>query len=301
MARHVPERTVVAVRALARDHRRAILVRCADAECRSGRALFPAHDRHRDGASAKPAARGARAMVRTRGDRRTGVPDPGCFGRAPRVDAGQSWRTEFLSFGREHHRKRCRARAPACSTRTRAGVCACGSAAAAARSARRQLLVGTVRGHRAACRGGASRIARRCDIRTPAGRLSVAPASERMSSDDEKTRSGSPLPPPTQEPVASVTAPDSSPAASGAATSPNALGPGFDLREFEIERVIGEGGFSIVYLAIDRQLVRRIAIKEYMPSALALRTRDLTIVSKSERVRETFDAGLRSFVNEAQL
>jgi serine/threonine protein kinase len=122
-----------------------------------------------------------------------------------------------------------------------------------------------------------------------------------MSSDDEKTRSGSPLPPPTQEPVASVTAPDSSPAAGGATTSPNALGPGFDLREFEIERVIGEGGFSIVYLAIDRQLVRRIAIKEYMPSALALRTRDLTIVSKSERVRETFDAGLRSFVNEARL
>jgi len=122
-----------------------------------------------------------------------------------------------------------------------------------------------------------------------------------MSSDDEKTRSGSPLPPPTQEPVASVTAPDSSPAAGGAATSPNALGPGFVLREFEIERVIGEGGFSIVYLAIDRQLVRRIAIKEYMPSALALRTRDLTIVSRSERVRETFEAGLRSFVNEGRL
>jgi serine/threonine protein kinase len=38
-----------------------------------------------------------------------------------------------------------------------------------------------------------------------------------------------------------------------------------------------------------------------MPSALALRTGDLTIVPKSERVRETFEAGLRSFVNEARL
>jgi len=122
-----------------------------------------------------------------------------------------------------------------------------------------------------------------------------------MSSDDEKTRPGTPLPTSTQAPAASVTTPEPSPAASGAATSPNALGPGFDLREFEIERVIGEGGFSIVYLAIDRQLVRRIAIKEYMPSALALRTRDLTIVSRSERVRETFEAGLRSFVNEGRL
>jgi serine/threonine protein kinase len=119
-----------------------------------------------------------------------------------------------------------------------------------------------------------------------------------MNVDDDKTRFGgaSPLPPSVP-----VKTPESPASAGGPATAPNALGPGFDLREFEIERVIGEGGFSIVYLAIDRHLVRRIAIKEYMPSALALRTRDLTIVPKSERVRETFEAGLRSFVNEARL
>jgi serine/threonine protein kinase len=119
-----------------------------------------------------------------------------------------------------------------------------------------------------------------------------------MDNDDDKTRVGSPLSP--RRPAAAP-APASEDAGSPGATAPNALGPGFDLREFEIERVIGEGGFSIVYLAIDRQLVRRIAIKEYMPSALALRTRDLAIVPKSERVRETFEAGLRSFVNEARL
>jgi serine/threonine protein kinase len=120
-----------------------------------------------------------------------------------------------------------------------------------------------------------------------------------MATDDDKTRFGSSLPLPT--PSASLDAPDPTHRDGGAGNAPNALGPGFDLREFEIERVIGEGGFSIVYLAIDRQLVRRIAIKEYMPSALAVRTHDLAIVPKSERLRETFEAGLRSFVNEARL
>jgi serine/threonine protein kinase len=120
------------------------------------------------------------------------------------------------------------------------------------------------------------------------------------AAEDDKTRLAGNLQPPSQSPATSVST-EPNAGAGGAGTAPNALGPGFDLREFEIERVIGEGGFSIVYLAIDRQLVRRIAIKEYMPSALALRTRDLTIVPKSERVRETFEAGLRSFVNEARL
>jgi hypothetical protein len=117
-----------------------------------------------------------------------------------------------------------------------------------------------------------------------------------MTGDDDKTRFGGPFPPPSPQPSQPETS-----TGGNFATAPNALGPGFALREFEIERVIGEGGFSIVYLAIDRQLVRRIAIKEFMPSALALRTSDLTIVPKSERVRETFEAGLRSFVNEARL
>jgi serine/threonine protein kinase len=137
-----------------------------------------------------------------------------------------------------------------------------------------------------------------------------------MSDDDDKTRYGGPVAPASSaltspgavppSTVGAIPADDKAPAASAPLptpnfTAPNALGPGFALREFEIERVIGEGGFSIVYLAIDQQLGRRVAIKEYMPSALALRNGDLTIVPKSERVRETFEAGLRSFVNEARL
>jgi hypothetical protein len=89
--------------------------------------------------------------------------------------------------------------------------------------------------------------------------------------------------------------------AEGRERSSNTLPVGFQLAEFRIERVIGEGGFGIVYLAHDTQLQRQVAVKEYMPSALAARGENLAIAVKSERYQETFDAGLRSFVNEARL
>ncbi|MCM8614275.1 serine/threonine-protein kinase [Accumulibacter sp.] len=83
--------------------------------------------------------------------------------------------------------------------------------------------------------------------------------------------------------------------------SNNALPIGTHLSEFEIVDLVGEGGFGIVYLAADHSLERRVAIKEYMPSSLAMRADDLTVVVRSERHSETFDVGRRSFVNEARL
>jgi serine/threonine protein kinase len=73
------------------------------------------------------------------------------------------------------------------------------------------------------------------------------------------------------------------------------------LHEFEILSVIGQGGFGIVYLAHDLALERHVAIKEYMPSALARRTQAMTVAVRSSRHTETFAAGLRSFINEARL
>jgi non-specific serine/threonine protein kinase len=82
---------------------------------------------------------------------------------------------------------------------------------------------------------------------------------------------------------------------------PNSLPIGTRLAEFEIRQVIGEGGFGIVYLAFDHSLQRTVAIKEYMPAALASRASDHTVSVRSRRHAEAFGAGLRSFINEARL
>jgi hypothetical protein len=81
----------------------------------------------------------------------------------------------------------------------------------------------------------------------------------------------------------------------------NGLPKSTRLHEFEITNLVGEGGFGIVYLALDTMLKRRVALKEYMPSSLAARTESSQVQVKSERYRETFDAGMKSFINEAQL
>ncbi len=81
----------------------------------------------------------------------------------------------------------------------------------------------------------------------------------------------------------------------------NALPVGTSLGEFEITAFVGEGGFGIVYEAYDHSLQRRVALKEYMPSSLAARTTASHVSVKSERHRETFQAGLKSFINEARL
>jgi len=70
----------------------------------------------------------------------------------------------------------------------------------------------------------------------------------------------------------------------------------------QITGLIGEGGFGVVYLAFDTTLQRQVALKEYMPSSLASRAQNSADVSvKSPRFLDTFNAGLRSFVNEARL
>ena len=80
------------------------------------------------------------------------------------------------------------------------------------------------------------------------------------------------------------------------------LPEGTRIGEFVVKGLIGEGGFGIVYLAYDPSLQRHVALKEYMPASLAGRASGgLDVVVKSERHRDTFKAGLKSFVNEARL
>ncbi|WP_253820060.1 serine/threonine-protein kinase, partial [Variovorax paradoxus] len=84
-------------------------------------------------------------------------------------------------------------------------------------------------------------------------------------------------------------------------TDAGLLPVGSRLAEFEVTRVIGQGGFGVVYEAWDHTLERVVAIKEYLPTSLSTRQQDGTVVPLSERHRETFDLGMRSFINEARL
>lgn len=86
-----------------------------------------------------------------------------------------------------------------------------------------------------------------------------------------------------------------------AADAINALPPGTRFGELEVLGTLGVGGFGIVYLARDHALEREIAIKEYMPSQFAQRDGRSQVSVRSMSMRETFELGRRSFVNEARL
>jgi serine/threonine protein kinase len=104
---------------------------------------------------------------------------------------------------------------------------------------------------------------------------------------------------PTSAPASNAPAPAPAVPAGGGDT--HALPIGTRLHEFEVTQRIGEGGFSVVYLAQDHSLDRKVALKEYMPGALASRISITQIRPRSEQYRETFEAGLKSFINEAKL
>ncbi|MEK9953713.1 MAG: serine/threonine-protein kinase, partial [Curvibacter sp.] len=81
----------------------------------------------------------------------------------------------------------------------------------------------------------------------------------------------------------------------------DALPPATRLAEFEIQGLLGVGGFGLVYRAYDHSLHRTVAIKEYMPAALASRAGGLNLSIRSSTDQATYDSGLRSFMAEARL
>ena len=80
----------------------------------------------------------------------------------------------------------------------------------------------------------------------------------------------------------------------------NAFPQGYRLQEYELVRVLGMGGFGMTYLAFDHNLNKGFAIKEYLPSDLATRRTDHSVVPQADHYREDFDWGLARFVKEAQ-
>jgi serine/threonine protein kinase len=79
------------------------------------------------------------------------------------------------------------------------------------------------------------------------------------------------------------------------------LPAGTCLDEFEILRPLGIGGFGIVYLALDRSLLRQVALKEFMPAELAARGPGGIVAPRSPDRAEQFERLLESFFNEARL
>ena len=71
---------------------------------------------------------------------------------------------------------------------------------------------------------------------------------------------------------------------------------------YVIGGVIGKGGFGTTYLAYDRKLECRVAVKEYYPYGLAVRSPGTTTVSVSNaEAEETFKNGAEKFYDEARL
>lgn len=79
------------------------------------------------------------------------------------------------------------------------------------------------------------------------------------------------------------------------------LPPGAAMQEFVVERTLGLGGYSVVYLARDTRLDRRVAVKEYLPGTLATRLPSGEVAPRLPRFAESYDRGLQSFLNEARL
>ncbi len=79
----------------------------------------------------------------------------------------------------------------------------------------------------------------------------------------------------------------------------DALPQGCVLRDYTIQEVLGHGGFGIVYKARHNELDHVVAIKEYLPSELAVRE-GATIRAKSAECESHFADGLRRFREEAK-
>ena len=77
------------------------------------------------------------------------------------------------------------------------------------------------------------------------------------------------------------------------------LADGYQLQNYRIRKVLSCGGFSIVYLAQDDNDVP-VAIKEYLPSSLALRSEGDVLPAVAQENLATFRYGMKCFFEEGK-
>lgn len=81
---------------------------------------------------------------------------------------------------------------------------------------------------------------------------------------------------------------------------PLALGQGSVLAgQYVIEKVLGQGGFGITYMATDHKTGEKVAVKEFFPDTLAYREKTQVISYPGER-GDNFQYGKEGFLQEAQ-
>src|SRR6187549_457531 len=78
-----------------------------------------------------------------------------------------------------------------------------------------------------------------------------------------------------------------------------ALSSGYPLLNYRIDRQISRGGFSIVYRAFD-DVGQPVAIKEYLPSSLVLRTEGDVVRASSAENLTSFRYGMKCFFEEGR-
>src|SRR5229473_2571580 len=78
------------------------------------------------------------------------------------------------------------------------------------------------------------------------------------------------------------------------------LPAGTTLRGYELKSILGQGAFGITYRARDITLHRDVAIKEYLPTSLALREGRTTVLPRSPEHAEQFAWGRERFLDEAR-
>lgn len=79
------------------------------------------------------------------------------------------------------------------------------------------------------------------------------------------------------------------------------LSAGSRLEGFEIESVLSDSGFGVVYLARDHALDLRVALKEYLPAALAVRGTGGQIELRDPSRGDAFERGRLAFIDEARI
>lgn len=80
-----------------------------------------------------------------------------------------------------------------------------------------------------------------------------------------------------------------------------ALPAGTRLDDYEIESVLAQSSVAVVYRAYDRVLKLHVAIKEYLPSGLVLRSAETQVVLRESAYARIFELGRQAFINEARI